>query len=114
MTEHRRDSDIRLDVLETKVERIVVILEGEPVNDLDNNIIGREGGMVALGQRSAEQLRVIERQLGRIETGMNGQRTPWTTTQKIAATGIGSTLLVGLLSSAWATIRTIAVWIGQI
>ncbi|KKN08823.1 hypothetical protein LCGC14_1052920 [marine sediment metagenome] len=104
----------RIDLLEQKVERIVIILEGEPVHDLDNNIIGREGGMVELGQRSAEQLLVIERQLGRIETGVNGHKPVWTRTQKIGATGIGATLLVGILSSAWSTIRIVATWIGQI
>ena len=106
--------DIRLDALEQKVERVVVILEGESVHDLDNNIIGREGGMVELGQRSAEQLLIIERQLERIETGMNGHKPVWTRTQKIAATGVAATLLVGILSSAWSTIRIVATWIGQI
>ena len=105
--------DNRLDAVETKVERIVVILEGEPVHDLDDNIIGREGGMVALGQRSAEQLILIEHQLGRIETQI-AHKPAWTRTQKIGATGVGATLLVGLLSSAWVTVRSVAGWITQL
>ena len=97
MTEHRRDSDIRLDVLETKVERIVVILEGEPAHNIAGNTIGSQGGLVAL--------------MHKIDRQTNHPKRKWSRSQKIAGAGVGVTLLLGVLPSVWGTIQTFAQWV---
>jgi hypothetical protein len=99
--------DLRLVEVETKVERIVVILEGEPIVNIDGDITGRQGGMMAQGLKSAEALK-------RIEALMIVSKPSWSRNQKLAAFGIGTPVVVGLLSSAWSTVRTVAMWVGQL
>lgn len=86
----------RIIELETKVERIVVVLEGKPVTDIDGNVT-RNGGMVA--------------QLDRIETYFTAPKSAWTRNQKIAVVAIGTPMMVGLMSSLWVTLRIVATWI---
>ncbi len=98
MTDRRGDTN-RLDKLETKVERIVTILDGEPNTDLDGNM-HREGGLVQL--------------MHKIDRQTNGSRSVWTRNQKIAGTGIAVTLVLGMLPSMAMTVRALAMWITQI
>ena len=74
--------DIRLVEVETKVERIVVILEGEPIRNIDGDITGRKGGLVQQGERHTEGRNVMSHQLDNILAQLP---RCWTRTQRISA-----------------------------
>ena len=74
--------DLRLVEVETKVERIVVVLEGEPIRNIDGDITGREGGLVRQGERHTEGLNVMSHQLDNILAQLP---RCWTRTQRISA-----------------------------
>lgn len=111
------DIDRRTVALESLTDRILIVLEGEPIYDISKkNIVDHSGGMVTLVEQSAEQLVLIENRLGRIETRMietqiSTTRPPWTRGQKVTLFSVGAPLTIGLLSSFWTTVVTVATWI---
>ncbi len=89
------DTDRRIERLEGTVDRVVTILEGESVHDIAGNLIGSEGGIVKQGERNAEALHGITRQLDGIQTQL--KRPRWTRGQRIAASGVAVMFLVGVV-----------------
>lgn len=115
------DTDRRIIALEATFERVRTLLEGKPIYDLTkNNVVGYSGGMVKSGERSAEQLILIEHRLKRIETRITTAepptttRPPWTRTQRITLFSIGAPVTIGLFSSFWTTVQAVATWIVQL
>ena len=82
MTEN---TDRRIERLEGTVDRVVVILEGKPVYDIDGLKIDTKGGIVKQGERHEEMLHVVSHQLTTI---IDDKRKPWSRTQRIAASGV--------------------------
>ena len=92
------DMDQRVERLESVSDKIVVILEGEPVLDIDGAKIDTTGGVVKELERHGEALHVIDHKLD----GVLAQLPRcWTTTQRISALMVVVVLFVGSLP-VWA------------
>lgn len=86
--------------LEGDFGRVVVILEGEQIRDIYGNVTGREGGMVAQGERHTEGLNVMSHQLDNILAKLPRR---WTVTQRISASMVVVIFVVGMAPVlAWA------------
>ena len=90
------DIDQRLGKVESGFERVVVILEGEPVLDIDGTKIDTKGGLVRQGERHAEGLNVMSHQLDnnaeelsvmshKLDNILAQLPRCWTRTQRISA-----------------------------
>ena len=85
------NTDQRLGQLEDGYDKIVVILEGEPVYDIKGNLVDTEGGIVLQGTRNAEALHIIDHKLD----GLLSRR--WSRNQYLTVFGIAAATLVGSL-----------------
>jgi len=105
--EARAKIDEHDDMIES-MGRIVDLLEGTPSLDLQGNVIGREGGMAARQEGMAATLDTIyERTNGGVK--VTSHISPeWTRGQKIAAFGIGTTVVLASLPGLVNFLRWVA------
>jgi hypothetical protein len=92
------------------VERIVNLLEGEPVLDLQDHIIGRTGGMAMKQNEMSSTLTTIyERTNGGVSV-TTVVKPDWTRNQKIGIAGLSITVAFAALPGFVGAIRFLAEW----
>lgn len=95
------------------MERIVNLLEGEPEIDLSGVVVGRRpGGMVEKQTEMSENIETIyERTNGGVKV-TNKISPEWTRGQKIAATGVGVTVVLAALPGLFNFLHWVAeLWV---
>ena len=100
------------DEMVASMERIVDLLEGEPVLDLQENVIGRKGGMAAKQATMATNISTIyERTNGGVKV-TNRISPEWTRNQKIAAFSAGTIFVFAALPGFIGALRWVAeLWV---
>ncbi len=93
------DLNMRLGKLEGTLSTVVVILEGEPVTDIDGVKIGTDGGLVKQGERHTEGLNVMSHQLDTILAQVQPRR--WTRNQLIKMSMVVVVALGSISTIVW-------------
>lgn len=94
------------------MDRIVNRLEGEPETDLQGNVIGRVGGMAQTQDTMAERIDVIYQRTNGGVSVTNTIKPDWTRGQKIAAYGLGISILFAALPGVVGVVRWLAeLWV---
>ena len=92
------DMDLRLAKVEGTLDEVVILLEGEPVTDIDGTKIGTEGGMVRQNEQHTEALHIVDHKLDGILAQLPRR---WTTTQRISASMVVVVALGSISTIVW-------------
>lgn len=96
------------------MDRVAILLEGKPIYDLSQNIVGHRGGMIAKQTEMASHIDTIyERTNGGVTVTYKPKwQTPkeWTRGNKIAAVGVGSAAFFAALPGVVGFFHFLAEW----